>query len=168
MTSISLSFDNGPDPDVTPQVLETLRRHEIKVTFFVIGDKLRDRRKFCEMAHAEGHWIGNHTYNHLLPLGLSAESGYATAEITRTQELLGDLAHARHLFRPNGGGGVLDHRVLNREALHCLTLGAYTCVLWNVVAQDWIYPEAWIDRALRQCFAIDDALLVLHDCRPAR
>lgn len=45
MTTITTTFDNGPDPDVTPEVLDTLRRHDIKSTFFVLGDKLRDRRK---------------------------------------------------------------------------------------------------------------------------
>ena len=44
MTSITLTFDNGPDPDITPRVLETLRRHQIQSTFFVLGEKMRDRR----------------------------------------------------------------------------------------------------------------------------
>src|ERR1700737_3948330 len=105
MTIISTSFDNGPDPDVTPLVLDTLHRHDIKSTFFVIGDKLRDRRKLAERAFAEGHWIGNHTYNHVVPLGMSAESGIATSEIARTQSLIGALAHKRRFFRPLGVGG---------------------------------------------------------------
>jgi peptidoglycan/xylan/chitin deacetylase (PgdA/CDA1 family) len=51
---ITFLFDNGPDPDVTPQVLDTLRRHDVKATFFVLGDKLRDRRALAARAHAEG------------------------------------------------------------------------------------------------------------------
>jgi peptidoglycan/xylan/chitin deacetylase (PgdA/CDA1 family) len=95
MTTITLSFDNGPDPDVTPDVLATLRRRDIKATFFVLGDKLRDRRKLSEQAHAEGHWVGNHTYNHIVPLGLSAEPGIASAEIAPTPEQFGDRGHVR-------------------------------------------------------------------------
>ncbi len=163
MTTITLSFDNGPDPDVTPQVLGILRRHGVKATFFVLGDKLRDRRHLAERAHAEGHWIGNHTYNHLVPLGLSEEQGVASGEIARTQELLGDLAHERKFFRPFGGGGLLDNRLLNREALAYLTNGGFTCVLWNAVPEDWARPDDWVDRALAQCFAQDESLLVLHD-----
>jgi peptidoglycan/xylan/chitin deacetylase (PgdA/CDA1 family) len=165
MTIITTSFDNGPDPDVTPQVLDTLRRHDIKSTFFVLGERLRDRRQWAERAHAEGHWIGNHTYTHLVPLGLSAEPGMAASEINRTQELIGDLAHERRFFRPlgGGGGGQLDQRLLNREALQLLQAGGYTCVLWNVVPEDWAYPEGWLERALSLCLAQEHALLVLHD-----
>ncbi len=163
MTTITLSFDNGPDPDVTPQVLDTLRRHGIGATFFVLGDKLRDRRHIAQRAHAEGHWIGNHTYNHLVPLGLSEEQGVASDEIARTQALMGDLVHERKFFRPFGGGGVLDNRLLNREALSFLIDGGYTCILWNAVPEDWARPDEWVERALGQCFAQDESLLVLHD-----
>lgn len=163
MTIITTSFDNGPDPDVTPLVLDTLRRHDIKSTFFVLGERLRDRRKLAERAHAEGHWIGNHTYNHMVPLGLSPEPGMAASEIDRTQDLIGDLAHERRFFRPFGGGGQLDQKLLNREALQLLQAGGYTCVLWNTVPEDWAYPAGWLDRALRLCFAQEHALLVLHD-----
>ncbi|PTM41836.1 polysaccharide deacetylase family protein [Bosea sp. 124] len=163
MTTITLSFDNGPDPDVTPQVLNTLRCHDLQATFFVLGDKLRDRRRLCERAHAEGHWIGNHTFNHLVPLGMSAEAGVATAEIVRTEALIGDLAHERRFFRPFGGGGLLDRRLLNGEALARLQSEAYTCVLWNVIPEDWMHPEGWVERALALCFAQEHALIVLHD-----
>jgi peptidoglycan/xylan/chitin deacetylase (PgdA/CDA1 family) len=165
MPIITMSFDNGPDPDVTPHVLDTLRRHDIRSTFFVLGDKLRDRRGLVERTRAEGHWIGNHTYNHLVPLGMSAEAGMAAGEITRTQELIGELAHERRFFRPlgGGGGGQLDQRLLNDEALTTLVQGRYTCVLWNVIPQDWAYPQGWVERALRLCFEIEHALIVLHD-----
>jgi peptidoglycan/xylan/chitin deacetylase (PgdA/CDA1 family) len=163
MTIITITFDNGPDPEVTPFVLDTLRRHDIRSTFFVLGDKLRDRRKLAERAHAEGHWIGNHTYNHIVPLGMSSESGIASSEIRRTQELIGNLAHERRFFRPFGGGGMLDQRLLNREALKCLVEGGFTCVLWNVIPEDWARPEGWVDRAIDLCFAQEHALMVVHD-----
>jgi peptidoglycan/xylan/chitin deacetylase (PgdA/CDA1 family) len=163
MTIITLTFDNGPEPDVTPQVLETLRRHDVRSTFFVVGAKLRDRQALARRAHAEGHWIGNHTYSHRVPLGMSAEAGAAAAEIERTETLIGDLAHPRRFFRPFGGGGVIDQRLLNGEALRYLQDNAYTCVLWNVIVHDWSQPDGWVERALALCFARPHALLVLHD-----
>lgn len=163
MTQITLSFDNGPDPDVTPQVLDVLRRHDIRTTFFVLGDKLRERRYLCERAHGEGHAIGNHTYNHLVPLGMSVAEGMATFEILRTQELIGTLAHERKFFRPFGGGGLLDDRLLNPEALDVLVQGGFTCVLWNAIPEDWARPEEWVERALQQCFSQAETLIVLHD-----
>jgi hypothetical protein len=71
----------------------------------------------------------------------------------------------RRLFRPigGGGGGQLDQRLLNREALGHLLAGQYTCVLWNVVPEDWAYPKGWVERALRLCIAEEHALIVLHD-----
>jgi peptidoglycan/xylan/chitin deacetylase (PgdA/CDA1 family) len=163
MTTITLSFDNGPDPEVTPSVLKILRDQNIRSSFFVLGDKLRDRRRLSEMAHAEGHWIGNHTYNHIVPLGSSVERGFAAAEIRRTQDLIGDLTHDRKFFRPYGGGGIIDRRLLNTEALHHLQREGFTCVLWNVIPQDWVYPEGWVERALEMSFAHEHALIVLHD-----
>lgn len=163
MSHISLSFDNGPDPDVTPFVLDVLRRQGIAASFFVLGDKLRDRRSLCERAHDEGHWIGNHTYNHLVPLGLSEEPGTAEREIRRTQLLLSGLAHEDKLFRPFGGGGLLDQRLLDRESFDYLLNEGYTCVLWNAVPQDWMHPRTWPDKALAQCASLEHALVVLHD-----
>ncbi len=163
MNTITLTFDNGPDPDVTPQVLETLGRHRVQSTFFVLGEKMRERRNLAERAHAEGHWIGNHTFNHLVPLGMSAEPGVAVAEIGRTEALIGDLAHPRRLFRPFGGGGKLDRSLFNREALNYLLENAYTCVLWNVIPEDWARPQDWVRRALDLSFAESHALVALHD-----
>jgi len=163
MTVVTLTFDNGPDPDTTPRVLDTLGRHGIKATFFVLGEKLRDRRKLSERAHAEGHWIGNHTFNHMVPLGVSLERGMSASEIRRTEVLLGNLAHPRRFFRPFGGGGNLDRRLLNHEALTYLCDNSYTCVLWNVIAEDWARPEGWVDRALALTSRQQHALVVLHD-----
>jgi peptidoglycan/xylan/chitin deacetylase (PgdA/CDA1 family) len=163
MTVITLSFDNGPEPDVTPQVLDTLRRHEVRSTFFLVGEKLQERRDLAQRAHADGHWIGNHTFTHRMPLGMITEPGAAVAEIERTQGLIGDLAHARRLFRPFGGGGRLGPQLLNREAFEYLQDNAFTCVLWNVIVHDWSDPDGWVERALDLCFARSHALLVLHD-----
>jgi peptidoglycan/xylan/chitin deacetylase (PgdA/CDA1 family) len=163
MTTITLTFDNGPDPEATPLVLKTLRKHDIRSTFFVIGEKLRDRRQLSEMAQAEGHWIGNHTYTHLVPLGQCREGGLAISEIERTESLLGNLAHPRLLFRPFGNGGDLSSGLLNREALAYLQSSRYTCVLWNAVPEDWVYPTGWVERALELCFVNEHSLLVLHD-----
>lgn len=163
MATITLSFDNGPEPDVTPHVLDTLRRRSIKATFFVLGRKLVRDRDLAVRARDEGHWIGNHTFNHAVPLGLMTEAGAASDEIARTEALIGDLAHERRLFRPYGGGGVLDKRLLNREACAYLARHGYTIVLWNAIPEDWRDPEGWVARALEQCFAQDETLIVLHD-----
>src|SRR5689334_3169087 len=107
MFDLTLSFDNGPEPEITPAVLNVLARRGVRATFFVIGQTPADpaRRALAERTAAEGHWIGNHSYTHSLPLGLRKEPDIAEHEIGRTQELMGSLAHPKRWFRPFGGGG---------------------------------------------------------------
>ena len=161
---LTLSFDNGPEPEVTPGVLDLLAQRAIPASFFVMGRKLAapGARDQAERAKAEGHWIGNHTWSHGVPLGLRTDAGVAEAEIGRTQDLLGELAHPDRLFRPNSGG-VLGHGLLNREAADYLRDGAYTCVTWNAVPGDYRDPDGWVETALAQCAAQPWTLLVLHD-----
>ena len=101
MFDLTLTFDNGPEPGVTPRVLDILRERGIKTTFFVIGEKLGDpeRRRLAARAHGEGHWIGNHTFTHTVPLGQQHDPETAQNEIGRTQAAIGDLAH------PSAGSG---------------------------------------------------------------
>ena len=165
MFDLTLSFDNGPEPDVTPFVLDVLAARGIFTSFFVIGAKLQDpeRRALAERAWRAGHWIGNHTFTHSVPLGARAEPDVGLAEIGRTEALIGGLAHANRLFRPFGGGGNLDGRLLKRSVVDYLVRHRYTCVLWNAVPRDWSDPDGWVERALDQCRSRDWTLMVLHD-----
>ncbi len=61
---IALTFDDGPDPDVTPQVLEILRKHNIRGTFFCIGERLTHYKDVGKHIHQHGHLIGNHSFHH--------------------------------------------------------------------------------------------------------
>jgi peptidoglycan/xylan/chitin deacetylase (PgdA/CDA1 family) len=155
---VSLTFDNGPDPDVTPRVLDALAARDLKATFFVGGERLARLRAVVERAHAEGHWIGNHTYTHSAPFG-AQDARSAREEVERTQALLGALAHPDRLFRPMGGGGRLDARLFSRAALAVLTAGGYSVVLWDRLPRDWEGPDGWVGRALE----LRGQVLVLHD-----
>jgi peptidoglycan/xylan/chitin deacetylase (PgdA/CDA1 family) len=165
MFDLTLTFDNGPEPGVTDAVLDALTRQEVRTTFFVLGRKLvtAEGRKLAERAHAEGHWIGNHTFSHRTPLGHIADPEIVEREIADTQAAIGELAHPNRHFRPFGGGGNLDKRLLNRAALDVLQREHFTCVLWNAIPRDWADPDGWVERALAQCTAQPWTLLVLHD-----
>src|ERR1043166_6559526 len=117
MFDLTLSFDNGPTPDVTPHVLDVLARRGVKSTFFVIGEKLAQpgNHALAERAHAEGHWIGNHTWSHSRPFGLM-EADAAISEFDRTQQAIGSLMHRQRFFRPYGQGGNLDRRQIGRAS----------------------------------------------------
>jgi peptidoglycan/xylan/chitin deacetylase (PgdA/CDA1 family) len=159
---VTLTFDNGPDAEVTPGVLGALARRGIRATFFVVGERLRDRaaRACAERARGEGHRVGNHTLTHAGPLGGRSD---AVAEIAGCEALLGGLADVERLFRPVGGGGALGPHLLSRAARDHLAANAYTVVLWNAVPGDWRDPEGWVGTALAQCGAQPHALVVLHD-----
>jgi peptidoglycan/xylan/chitin deacetylase (PgdA/CDA1 family) len=162
---IALSFDNGPDAQTTPEVLDVLARREIPALFCVLGERLArpELRRLAERAHGEGHWIANHTYTHSVPLGRVEDRERVRREIDLTQELVGELAHPDKLFRPFGGGGNLDRRLLGRRDVEFLLAGRYTCVLWNAIPRDWDDPDGWVDRAIGQIESQPWTLTVLHD-----
>ena len=165
MYDLTLTFDNGPDPSVTPRVLDILGERGIKTTFFVIGEKLADpaRHGLARRAHGEGHWIGNHTFTHSVPLGEQPDRDTAKSEIGRTQAAIGDLAHPQRWFRPFGGGGNLDTRLLKPSVVDYLTRNKHSCVLWNAIPRDWDDPDGWTERAFVQCSRQPWTLMVLHD-----
>jgi peptidoglycan/xylan/chitin deacetylase (PgdA/CDA1 family) len=162
---VTLSFDNGPEPAVTPRVLDVLGSAGIKATFFVLGSKLADkkRRALAKRAHAEGHWIGNHTWSHEQPLGKLTDASRAVSEIVETQALIDELSHPDKLFRPFGGGGAIGPHLLSAAALDVLKKEKMTCVLWNAIPRDWEDPRGWAETALAQCLRQEWTLLVLHD-----
>ena len=105
---VTLSFDNGPEPEVTPHVLDTLAKHSVKASFFVMGRKAvtPGGHALIARASAEGHWIGNHTYSHTQPLG-ELDRATALREFEQTEESLAWLDQRPRLFRPYGREGRL-------------------------------------------------------------
>src|ERR1700674_3417802 len=164
MGKVTLSFDNGPETDVTPEVLDCLHRCVVKATFFVLGSKvsLPAGRAIAARAVAEGHWVGNHTFTHTKPLG---ELGRAAAleEFEQTERALTWLPPSQRLFRPYGRGGLLGPHLLHPAVVEKLQAGGYSCVLWNCVPGDWRDPDGWRERALADCRSRDWSLVVLHD-----
>lgn len=166
---LTLSFDNGPDPDVTPRVLEVLRQRQVTAWFFVLGKHVATPagRQLVERAVAEGHLIGNHSYTHARPLGEDNTEEAVQTEIAATAELLAPLLRQQpggeRWFRPFGGGGAIGPHLLSWYAAKYLEQQRYTCVLWSSVPRDWEDPEGWPARAIAACDAQDHAVLVLHD-----
>ncbi len=164
MAQVTLTFDNGPDPQATPLVLDCLARHGVKSTFFVLGQNVStpEGLDLARRASREGHWIGNHTWSHAGRLG-DATREVALQEFDRTEQALSWLDQSPRLFRPRGGAGRLGKGLLHPAVVDRLTLGGYTCVLWNSVPGDYRDPDGWIERALADCRTREWTLVVLHD-----
>jgi peptidoglycan-N-acetylglucosamine deacetylase len=151
---LALTFDDGPDPVYTPQVLDLLLRHRVKATFFLVGARARARPDLVARMRAEGHEIGNHTERHertlLQPLSRFEQ------ELREGEQTLG-LATARpKLFRPPG----IWLRPSQQAAAARL---GYLTVLGSAYAYDPYRPPAryieWvIAKNLRP-----GAIVVLHD-----
>ena len=164
MAKVTLTFDNGPESQTTPLVLDCLGQHGIKATFFVLGRKVStpDGLDLARRASREGHWMGNHTWSHVGRLGEGTRE-VALHEFERTEEALSWLKQPVPLFRPRGGAGKLGRGLLHPAVVERLTLGGYTCVLWNSVPGDYRDPDGWMERALADCRTREWSLVVLHD-----
>lgn len=166
--TVTLTFDNGPEPAVTPGVLECLARHDIKTTFFVMGRKAitPEGSALVRSASAAGHWIGNHTFSHSGPLGRLDRAAALREFDEAAQTLLAidpaGFGQPHRLFRPPGSG-VLGKHLLQPAIVEKLQQGRYTCVLWNSVPGDFRDPDGWLERAVADCQSRDWTLLVLHD-----
>jgi len=161
---VTLTFDNGPSA-TTAEVLDILSANGIRSTFFVVGDQLKQpgARELAERALAEGHWIGNHTLTHSVQFGDADDPAVAAREIGETQDLIGPMAHPDKLFRPAGGGGILDRRLFSRAAINYLLQHRYTCVLWSCVPHDWDQPDTWVQRCLSEVATQPWSVVVVHD-----
>jgi len=161
--NVSLTFDNGPDHRSTPRVLDVLHERGIAATFFVVGRQLRDARnaELLERIRCDGHPIGNHTTNHRRLGELDRDD--ALSEIDATQVAIDAEDRYARLFRPPGGGGIIDEFTMSRAAYDHLRTNGYTCVLWNNLPRDWENADGWPTVAFDRLRELDWSVLVLHD-----
>jgi peptidoglycan/xylan/chitin deacetylase (PgdA/CDA1 family) len=133
---VALTFDDGPNPAATPLLLEVLARHQVRATFFLIGNfVLREPQLTREIA-AAGHAIGNHTMTHLFLPRRSAKR--VLDELTRCNEALEQTLGQRiELFRPPHGGR--SPAVFSAAAALGLEI-----VQWNLIVGDWSAGSAEI------------------------
>jgi peptidoglycan/xylan/chitin deacetylase (PgdA/CDA1 family) len=160
---VTITFDNGPTPGVTDQVLDILAERSLPAIFFVVADRVdaAGRTLLTRMVR-DSHRVGNHSLTHGRPLGELSEQETIT-EIATAHEVLRGFTGENFLFRPWGTEGQLDRRCLNRTAVDYLVSGKHTCVLWNSVPRDWADPVGWVDRALADVQAREHTMVVIHD-----
>lgn len=125
----ALTYDDGPNDACTEALLEVLARHELKATFFVIGQFARQRTELVRRVRAAGHVVGNHTWTH--PVLLLQSPAKVREELTATNKALEDILGERvEYFRPPFGARRPDVLRTARE------LGLVP-VMWNAMGYDW-------------------------------
>jgi len=134
--AVSLTFDDGPHPEFTPQLLDNLATVDIKATFFIVGQKAEKYPDIVKRIASDGHEIGNHTWTHSEPRQTSTKT--FRDEVARTNELIFELTcqHCR-LTRPPKGE-------LSPGKILALLKQRQTIVLWNQDARDY-RMESWSD-----------------------
>ncbi len=149
---VALTFDDGPDAESTAELLDILKRHGARATFFMLGIRAREAPEIVARTAAEGHAVGNHSWDH--PCWTAIPGKVRREQIRRCAELLG--RHGTRLFRPPFGrqtaGGRWDAALLG-----------YRIVGWNIDSGDWWDPDAeHLERRLLRRIA-PGAIVLLHD-----
>ncbi|MBN2438515.1 MAG: polysaccharide deacetylase family protein, partial [Deltaproteobacteria bacterium] len=119
--AVALTFDDGPDPDVTPRLLDLLRRHGVQATFFVTGERAERHPEVIRGILSKGHTLGNHSYRHD-PLLMLRSRATLREEVARTQDVLSMFAVRSLVFRPPVG--ITNPRlpgVLRELGMYCVT-----------------------------------------------
>ncbi|MDJ0701662.1 MAG: polysaccharide deacetylase family protein [Leptolyngbyaceae cyanobacterium MO_188.B28] len=159
---VALSFDDGPHPRYTPQLLKVLERSEISASFFWLGRCVEQAPAVAHSTYQQGHWIGLHGYTHRsFPRLSSAE---LTQSLVRTQ---GAIANACQLTPSEVKQRIRDVRPPNGlftpHILQQLRQEQYRPVMWTIAPEDWVSPgvSTVVKRIMK--WVRNGALIVLHD-----
>ena len=147
--SVYLTFDDGPIPESTPFILDTLREHGVKATFFVVGENVARYPELFQRIVDEGHQVGNHTYNHWGCLR------HHYHNYIKNTEKANELIHS-HLFRPPHGWMWLSaYNILCRR---------YKVVMWDLVTRDYSHLLNAFD-VLRNIvlYSRNGSIITFHD-----
>lgn len=158
---IALTIDDGPDPDITPQVLDILDRYSVRATFFCIGEKAARYPNLCREIVRRGHAVENHSQHHRPTFSLLGYTGFMR-ELQAAQETLTTLTTQRPLFfrAPAGIRNPLLDPVLSRLGLR---LASWSARGFDTRDGDVERVKKRLLRGLRA-----DAILLLHDGNAAR
>lgn len=153
---IALTFDDGPDEVFTPQVLDILKKNDVKATFFLVGENLKQNKEIVKRQFEEGHEIGNHTYTHINV----AKSGYDKVyeEITKTQEEIKEITGVEpKLFRP-------PYRAMSRNMCDIIKNKNMNIILWsNLDPRDWSNPGVYSIVNTIESKVGNGNIILLHD-----
>lgn len=147
--SVYLTFDDGPIPESTPFILETLRRYNAKATFFMVGENVLRYHDLYNQIVAEGHQVGNHTFNHI------GSFKHWTLTYALNIQQANDLIKA-HLFRPPHGW--------MRHSVYWWFQRRYKIVMWDLVTRDyskWLTADDVVRNVKR--YTRNGSIITFHD-----
>lgn len=147
--AVYLTFDDGPIPESTPFLLETLDRFNIKATFFVVGDNVRKYPELYKQIVDAGHRIGNHTFNHM------GGARHTIGTYMKNAEKADELLHT-NLFRPPHGW--------MRPSQYAWLSRKFKVVMWDLVTRDYsnrLTANDVVENVKR--YARNGSIITFHD-----
>ena len=147
--NLYITFDDGPIPEVTPEVLELLDEYDAKATFFCVGENVEKHPEIFDEILKRGHSVGNHTYHHIKGWNTKDEEYYS--DIERANKLI-----KSNLFRPPYG------RITPKQHYHLKK--SYRIILWSVLSYDYnrLLTKQRVWRNVRNSVTNNDIIL-FHD-----
>lgn len=149
---VALTFDDGPHPVCTPQLLDGLKKRDVKATFFVTGENVENYPEIVKRASEEGHLIGNHTFHHVQLT--AANSDDFKKEIISTNDIIQEVTGKETSFirPPYGSWDKKYEKELNMFP-----------VLWDVDPLDWCSTN--VDKIVRSVLAgtKENSIILMHD-----
>jgi len=155
---VAITFDDGPDPETTPRILEVLKKHDAKAAFFLIAQKAEAHPDLVRRIHNEGHIIGNHTYGHSYYFDFFP-AFRMLREFVKSQEVINNIIGKKIVwFRPPYG-------VTNPMMKKALRKSGFITVGWSIRSLDTVIkdPEKVIARVSK---AKAGDIILLHETRP--
>ncbi len=147
--AVYLTFDDGPIPQSTPFILDTLRKYNIKATFFMVGENVSQHHDLYKQIVAEGHRVGNHTFHHIGSLK------HWTATYLVDAYMADEVIHS-NLFRPPHGW--------MRHSIYWWMIRKYKIIMWDLVTRDyskWLTAKDVVKNVKR--YARNGSIITFHD-----
>ncbi|WP_319585372.1 polysaccharide deacetylase family protein [uncultured Desulfobulbus sp.] len=160
---VTITFDDGPDSEWTPQILDILKAKNVKATFFMIGSNMENHPKIVRRILAEGHMIGVHTYSHPNIALVSEERAHL--EFNATQRLIESITgHSTIIFRPPYNADTNPHDAEELVPIKLAQAMGYVSVTEDIDPEDWEEPgvKTMLERVKRGRMRGGNVVL-LHD-----
>jgi len=163
---VYLTFDDGPDSENTPMVLDILNRNEVKATFFITGNQAEKNPELLNRIYSEGHAIGNHSYNHVYRDLYKSTSSYLE-QLHRTDEIIKNIIGVRPRISRAPGGSAGS---FTKQYWDAIRQEGYIEVGWNVSSGDASHAKAEqifnnISHQMDNKFLWSHAIILMHDGR---
>jgi len=152
---VALTFDDGPSADWTPQILDVLKKHGVKATFFMIGEHCLKYPEPAKRAALEGHEIGNHTFDHHVLIYYKPDE--LVEEIKKSEKAIEEVTGKKTVLirPPKAWLTAVEKKIINE-------LG-YKIILWSLNSKDWVnFNSRYIVRYLLHNVRPGDIIL-FHD-----